>query len=152
MRTISEASGETDDEGINIGFIKDLIDLGNYRAFGTLDECREAKETMTPKAPAFEGDGYDYHGNMVYDTWICPNCGAKYEVDFEEYDHCPKCGQAVLNKCSYTAIENETEIERVKRRLSEAEYKRDFCINQLILAVKEVDKYKEILKNLENDE
>ena len=73
-------------------------------------------------------------------------------MDFDEYDHCPKCGQAVLNKCSYTAIENETEIERVKRRLSEAEYKRDFCINQLILAVKEVDKYKEILKNLENDE
>lgn len=27
MRTISEASGETDDDGINIGFIKDLIEL-----------------------------------------------------------------------------------------------------------------------------
>ena len=44
-------------------------------------------------------------------------------------------------------MSNETETGRVKRRLSEAEYNRDFCINQLILAVKEVDKYKEILKS-----
>lgn len=44
----------------------------------------------------------------------------------------------------------ETEIERVKRRLNEAEYNRDFCIKQLIKAVEDVDKYKEILKNLEN--
>lgn len=38
----------------------------------------------------------------------------------------------------------EAEIERVKRRLNEAEYNRDFCIKQLIMAVEEVDKYKEI--------
>lgn len=47
-------------------------------------------------------------------------------------------------------MKNETEIERVKRRLNEAEYNRDFCIKQLIMAVEDVDKYKEILKNLEN--
>lgn len=41
--------------------------------------------------------------------------------------------------------ETETEIERVKRRLNEAEYNRDFCIKQLIMAVEDVDKYKEIL-------
>ncbi len=96
MRTISEAAGETDDDGINIGFIKDLFELGKYRAIGTPDECREAREKMTPKEPAFEGDGYDDYGNMVYDTWICPNCGEKYEMDFDDYDHCPKCGQAIM--------------------------------------------------------
>ncbi len=47
-------------------------------------------------------------------------------------------------------MNNETEIERVKRRLNEAEYNRDFCIKQLILAVEEVDKYKEILEKLED--
>lgn len=31
-------------------------------------------------------------------------------------------------------MSNKTEIERVKRRLSEAEYNRDFCIKQLIMA------------------
>lgn len=46
-------------------------------------------------------------------------------------------------------MKNETEIERAKRRLNEAEYNRDFCIKQLITADKEVSKYKEALKNLE---
>ena len=45
-------------------------------------------------------------------------------------------------------MNNKTEIERVKRRLNEAEYHRDFCIKQLILAVEQVDKYKEILKKI----
>ena len=47
-------------------------------------------------------------------------------------------------------MNNETEIKRVKRRLNESEYNRDFCIKQLILAVEEVDKYKEILEKLED--
>lgn len=45
---------------------------------------------------------------------------------------------------------SEPEIERVKRRLSEAEYNRDFCIKQLVMAAKEVEEYKEALKNLES--
>ena len=44
--------------------------------------------------------------------------------------------------------QGEPEIERVKRRLSEAEYNRDFCIKQLIIAAKEVEEYKETLKDL----
>lgn len=45
----------------------------------------------------------------------------------------------------------EPEIERIKRRLSEAEYSRDFCIKQLIILTKEVDEYKEALKNLKGE-
>mgnify|MGYP005762098177 CR=1 FL=1 len=45
----------------------------------------------------------------------------------------------------------ESETERLKRRLNEAEYNRDFCIKQLIAAVEKVDKYKEELKNLESE-
>ena len=31
----------------------------------------------------------------MYDTWICPNCEAHYEIDYDDYDYCPKCGQAI---------------------------------------------------------
>ena len=52
----------------------------------------EALEKQIPKKPDFEGDGY-WDGELVYDTWICPCCEKKYEVDYEEYDYCPNCGQ-----------------------------------------------------------
>ena len=54
----------------------------------------ELVEKETPKKPDYEGDGYSY-GELVYDTWICPNCGNSYEVDYEEYERCPHCGQMI---------------------------------------------------------
>lgn len=59
-----------------------------------LFSCLCSLEKQIPKKPDFEGDGYA-DGCLVYDTWICPCCGEKYEVDYEKYDHCPKCGQAL---------------------------------------------------------
>ena len=53
------------------------------------------QEKATAKKPDFEGDGCDGNGNIIYDTWICPNCGEKYELEFEEYAYCPKCGQKI---------------------------------------------------------
>ena len=58
------------------------------------DMAIEALEKQIPKKPDFEGDGY-WNGQLVYDTWICPKCEKRYELDFEEYDHCPNCGQAI---------------------------------------------------------
>ena len=52
----------------------------------------EAIEKQTPKIPDYEGDGYA-DGELVYDTWICPNCGKHYEVDYDDYKYCPECGQ-----------------------------------------------------------
>lgn len=72
-----------------------LEEVQQYREIGTVEECREAVEKQTPKAPDYEGDGYDNKGELIYDTWICPNCGEKYEVDYDDYEHCPKCGQAI---------------------------------------------------------
>lgn len=23
----------------------------------------------------------------------CPNCGEKYEIEYDEYEYCPNCGQ-----------------------------------------------------------
>ena len=60
-----------------------------------LDGLKELVEKATPKKPNYEADGYDENGELIYDTWICPNCDKKYEVDYDEYDHCPNCGQAI---------------------------------------------------------
>lgn len=54
-----------------------------------------ALEKQIPKRPDYEGDGYDDKGNLINDTWICPCCEKPYEIDYEEYDHCPNCGQAI---------------------------------------------------------
>ncbi len=57
------------------------------------EQVMELKERDTAKKPDYEGDGYDNKGNLIYDTWICPNCNENYEVDYDRYDFCPKCGQ-----------------------------------------------------------
>ena len=66
--------------------------MQQYRAIGTPEECRTAVEKQTAKRPDYEGDGYA-DGQLVYDTWICPCCGKHYEVDYDNYDYCPYCGQ-----------------------------------------------------------
>lgn len=60
-----------------------------------LDMAIEALEKQIPKKPDYEADGYDNKGELIYDTWICPNCEKRYEVDYDHYDYCPKCGQAI---------------------------------------------------------
>lgn len=72
--------------------INALEEIQKYRAIGTLEECRAAVEKQTAKRPDYEGDGYA-DGQLVYDTWICPCCGKHYEVDYDNYDYCPYCGQ-----------------------------------------------------------
>ena len=69
-----------------------LEEVEQYREIGTPEECRAAAEKQIAKKPDFEGDGYA-DGHLVYDTWICPCCGKHYEVDYDDYDFCPNCGQ-----------------------------------------------------------
>lgn len=52
----------------------------------------QALEKQLPKKPTYEGDGYA-DGHLVYDTWICPCCEKRYEIDYDNYDYCPNCGQ-----------------------------------------------------------
>ena len=69
--------------------------LGIYEDTGlTPEQIRELKELDLAKMPMYEGDEYA-DGKMVYDIWICPNCGTKYEVDYDDYDFCPNCGQRI---------------------------------------------------------
>ena len=86
-------------------FQRQCDELDAYKAIGTLDECREAVERMKPKSPTYDGDGYAPDGTFVWDEWLCPNCGSRYEVDFDEYDHCPNCGQAILREEAEAALE-----------------------------------------------
>ena len=80
------------DDGVYI----DMNLLRDYEDTGlTPEQIMDLKERDTAKVPQLEGDGY-VNGEMVYDEWICPNCGEHYEVDYDDYDFCPNCGQRIL--------------------------------------------------------
>lgn len=51
-------------------------------------------EKQVPKTPVYEGDDCA-DGVMIYDTWICIRCGKHYELEYDYYDFCPNCGQAI---------------------------------------------------------
>lgn len=72
-----------------------LKEIQKYHEIGTVDECREAVEKQKPKTPEIEGDGYADDGQMLFDTWICPNCGKRYEIGYDDYKYCPWCGQNI---------------------------------------------------------
>ena len=74
--------------------IKVIEEIQQYRKIGTVEECRAAVERRTPAKPNYESDG-DADGYPVYDTWICPHCETRYEVDYDDYKCCPECGQAL---------------------------------------------------------
>ena len=60
--------------------IKALEEVQQYRAIGTVNECREAVDKMKPKKTAIE----------AIKVHICPVCGFG-----GIYDYCGNCGQRV---------------------------------------------------------
>ena len=60
-----------------------------------VDKIVRVLEKQIPKKPTYEGDGYAPDGTFIYDTWICPCCDKRYEVDYDDYDYCPNCGQKI---------------------------------------------------------
>ncbi len=81
-------------ECLNVA-IDALKQIHQYRSIGTVEQCREAVEKQKAKIPGIWGDGSDAEGRIIYDMYDCPNCGKSYEIDYEKYDHCPSCGQAI---------------------------------------------------------
>ena len=75
--------------------ISAIQELREYKRLGTLEEVRKAAEKQRTKKPTYDGDGYAPDGTFVWDEWICPKCGNRYEVDYDDYDYCPKCGQHI---------------------------------------------------------
>lgn len=74
------------------------IDENLAEAGAEVSYCQDALKALKkqiPKKPDLEGDGYDDNGELIYDTWICPCCEEHYEMDYDDYEFCPKCGQAI---------------------------------------------------------
>ncbi len=68
--------------------------LNTIKSYGE-DIMAMTLEKQIPKKPTYEGDGYAPDGTFIYDTWICPCCDKRYEVDYDDYDYCPNCGQKI---------------------------------------------------------
>lgn len=69
--------------------ISSLEEIQQYRAIGTVEECREAREKQKGKKPTLYGDFED--GKL-----LCPNCEEDL-MDLAEcgFNCCPYCGQAI---------------------------------------------------------
>lgn len=66
-----------------------LEEIRQYRAIGTLDECRAAVEKQRAKGLRF----IDYDNSY----FVCPSCGHSiYSTsELEEHKFCLNCGQAI---------------------------------------------------------
>ncbi len=54
-----------------------------------------ALENRIPQKIDISGDSCDKDGNLIYDTYDCPSCHESYEMEYEKYNCCPSCGQAI---------------------------------------------------------
>lgn len=58
------------------------------------DLAIDALKKQDPMIPDVWGDGYA-DGEPVIDMWNCPSCGTTYEIEGEQHDYCPNCGQKI---------------------------------------------------------
>ena len=80
-------------------------ELEQYRALGTVEECREAVEKQIPKQPKDslkikpvidENGAYIDADVTVY--LLCPNCAEMVGIDENVDKFCHECGQAILQE------------------------------------------------------
>ena len=81
-------------DGIDVAIFA-MEELMEYKQIGTLEEVREAVEKQRAKSPTYDGDGYAPDGSFVWYEWLCPHCGSRFEVDIDDYNYCPNCGQCI---------------------------------------------------------
>ena len=79
----------------NYGTLLDIIRFVRVMPGITTEHIHELEDRDTAKKPSIEGDGYAPDGTFIWDTWICPNCNEHYEIDYNDYDFCPICGQRI---------------------------------------------------------
>lgn len=66
--------------------LKYIEELKQYRAIGTVEECREAVERMKPKKPIMR------YGCI----YRCPpDCGGKEFDEYGDVPHCPTCNRVL---------------------------------------------------------
>lgn len=84
--------------------IEALKEVQQYRAIGTVEECREAVEKYKPKKIQYESDCRCCNGFTRYRMGKCPICDEWYnDIDRDKYNYCHKCG----NKLNWSN-ENES--------------------------------------------
>lgn len=80
-------------------YLRNSVLVTDHKQKEMVNQCTELLQDLidkaSPEKPYYEGDGYDENGKIIYDTWICPNCNKRYEVDYDDYKYCPDCGQAI---------------------------------------------------------
>ena len=97
MEDKAEVLIKTPEEAVKV--IKSNMPISGYQMLReSLTMAISALNRCIPIEADYEGDSIDEDGNYIYDTWICPTCGMRYEIDFDDYDYCPNCGQRVTRK------------------------------------------------------
>ena len=90
-----------------------LKEIQQYRAIGTVEECREAVDKQKPKAPKDslkikpvidENGAYIDAETTVY--LLCPNCGEMVGIDDNCDSFCRECGQKI-DKENLEGMEDE---------------------------------------------
>lgn len=71
--------------------IKNNAELLEYRAIGTVEECREAVDKQKAKKPLKGGNTDRLQG----DIYICVNCSKVVRIDDCGCFYCPDCGQRI---------------------------------------------------------
>ncbi len=95
--------------------VKALTEIQYYRAIGTVEECREARERQKGKKPILcmnevsgmfidYADGHGEYKTQMNNWWRCPCCNEvvgqrviahKHIHDQRKKKFCEKCGQAI---------------------------------------------------------
>lgn len=85
--------------------ISALKEIQQYRAIGTVEECREAREKQIPRKPVCKPKPYNESVGFN-DEWFCPSCGAYIGYFYEGMDepeqmeYCNECGQHIARDWS----------------------------------------------------
>lgn len=70
--------------------VKALTEIQQYRAIGTVEECREARERQRAKKVVISHNGCVKDNGKAF----CPNCGLDIHGK-GMVGHCFRCGQAI---------------------------------------------------------
>ena len=86
---------------------RDCNELEQYRAIGTVEECRKAVEKQKPKKPKL-----NYKPRFLGKaTYTCPKCGncclEEFANERQNNNYCWDCGQAIRWDENLEETENE---------------------------------------------
>ena len=84
-------SNENDREDACAFAIQALEEIQQYRAIGTVEECRVAVERMKPKKQIIP-DRRIQNGDEVCTEWKCPVCGLNVIEEPPCQEYCQRCG------------------------------------------------------------